>query len=422
MPILDNIMLALSSLKANKMRALLTMLGIIIGISSVIGIVTVGESMTGSFTDEMSSFGANNITVSLVEKSSSNGYSEDFFLFGPSEPSEQDLITSAMIDEFTNAYGNQIKAIGISETMTSTAANNKEATSKVTITGANSGMQEVDSIKLISGRYIKESDLDDAKNICVISDITAKKLFGTTFDVIGKTFDVTINNTKQTFYVVGIYEYSKDIVASLGNSEITTTMYVPLSTAKQYNHSFEGYQSFTIIGNSDVNTNDLANNIQNFFASFYTRNNTYTVEASSLQSVIDSMTKMMGTMTMAISAIAAISLLVGGIGVMNIMLVSITERTREIGTRKALGATEWTIRFQFIIESIVICIIGGILGIALGLLMGYVGANALGYAVKPSISTCMLAVGFSMTIGIFFGYYPASKAAKLDPIEALRYE
>lgn len=404
------------------MRALLTMLGIIIGISSVIGIVTVGESMTGSFTDEMSSFGANNITVSLVEKSTNNGNGEDYFLFGPSEPSEQDLISAAMVDEFISAYGQQIKAIGIVENLTSTSANNKETTSKVSIAGANPGMQDVDNIKLISGRFIKDNDLADTKNICVISDITAKKLFGTTFDIIGKTFDVTINNTKQTFYVVGIYEYSKDIVASLGNSEITTTMYIPLSTAKQFNHSPEGYQSFTIIGNSDIDTNDLANKIQSFFASFYTRNNTYTVEASSLQSVIDSMTKMMGTMTLAISAIAAISLLVGGIGVMNIMLVSITERTREIGTRKALGATEWTIRIQFIIESIVICIIGGILGIALGLLMGYAGANALGYAVKPSISTCMVAVGFSMSIGIFFGYYPSSKAAKLDPIEALRYE
>ncbi len=134
------------------------------------------------------------------------------------------------------------------------------------------------------------------------------------------------------------------------------------------------------------------------------------------------MTEMLGTITLAISAIAAISLLVGGIGVMNIMLVSITERTREIGTRKALGASENVIRFQFIVESVVICLIGGMLGILAGIGLGTLGANLLGYASKPSLVVCLFAVAFSMTIGVFFGYYPASKAAKMDPIEALRYE
>ncbi|MCI5773579.1 MAG: ABC transporter permease [Erysipelotrichaceae bacterium] len=422
MPILDNIMLALGSLKANKMRALLTMLGIIIGIGSVIGIVTVGESMTGSFTDEMASFGANNITVSLVEKKVENSDDESFLIFGPSEPSSQDLISPAMLEEYQMAYGHQIKAIGISEMMPVDQAKFKNKTAKVSFNGVSPGMQEVENVNMLSGRFIKDSDLLDAKNICVISDMAAKKLYGTTFDIIGNTLDVNVNGTTQTFYVVGVYEYSKDIIASLKNNEFPTPVYVPLSTAKQYNHSPSGYQSFTVLANPGSDTNALAQESQSFFASFYNRNNNYTVEASSLQSVIDSMAKMMGTMTMAISAIAAISLLVGGIGVMNIMLVSITERTREIGTRKALGASEWTIRMQFIIESVVICIIGGILGIAVGLLLGYAGANALGYGAKPSLATCALAVGFSMTIGIFFGYYPASKAAKLDPIEALRYE
>ena len=131
---------------------------------------------------------------------------------------------------------------------------------------------------------------------------------------------------------------------------------------------------------------------------------------------------MMGTVQIAIAVIAAISLLVGGIGVMNIMLVSVTERTREIGTRKALGAKNSAIRMQFIVESVIICLIGGLIGIAVGMALGYGGAKLLGFPATPSLSAILIAVGFSMAIGIFFGYYPANKAAKLDPIEALRYE
>lgn len=166
----------------------------------------------------------------------------------------------------------------------------------------------------------------------------------------------------------------------------------------------------------------LAQDFQDYFNRFYTRNQDFQIMAISLDSVIDQYASMMGTVQVAIAVIAAISLLVGGIGVMNIMLVSVTERTREIGTRKALGAKNSAIRMQFIVESVIICLIGGIIGIIFGMLLGYAGASLLGFPAHPSVDAILIAVCFSMAIGVFFGYYPANKAAKLDPIEALRYE
>ena len=142
----------------------------------------------------------------------------------------------------------------------------------------------------------------------------------------------------------------------------------------------------------------------------------------SMESITEQMDNMMSTINTALSVIAGISLLVGGIGVMNIMLVSVTERTREIGTRKALGATNGNIRMQFVVESVIICLVGGIIGIILGALLGYWGSSLLGAPAMPTVSSILLAAGFATAIGIFFGYYPANKAAKMDPIEALRYE
>lgn len=420
MNITDNILLALSNLKANKMRALLTMLGIVIGISSVIAIMTVGNSLSGSVSTSLSSFGINNITVSLTQKdSSSSGRTR---MFGPSNPSDEDLITDEMIEEYRFAFGDYIEAISFSKNVGSTTALNGENESSLNITGVNIDYQKSNEIEISSGRFINEKDLANKRKVCVISDYAANELFGTTRDIIGKTISLTTNNTSNTFYIVGIYTYDEDETVSLNSDEVTTSLYIPYTTAVKLTNGSDGYQSFTVSATSDADVTQLVNATTSFFGSYYTQNASYTVEASSLESMIESVTEMLGTITLAISIIAAISLLVGGIGVMNIMLVSITERTKEIGTRKALGATEGTIKLQFIVESMTICIIGGFIGIVLGLILGSVGANILGYEAYPDVATCIYAVAFSMVIGVFFGYYPASKAAKLDPIEALRYE
>lgn len=401
MQMFDNVAMAFASLWANKMRALLTMLGIIIGIGSVIAIVTVGDSLTGSLTDSMQSFGVNNITVSLQQKSSDDSSQGNVRMFGPSSPSAEDLITDAMIEEYKQGYGDQVSAIILTQSVGTAQVQQEGTTVSATMEGVNADYAAANDLTLLHGRFIK--DEDDQRQVAVVSDLFCESVFGTSgASVLGQSFEVIVNNQLFKFYVAGVYEYEEDGYVSLTGSDPVTEMFIPLQTARKLASANQGYQSFTVVAVPGADTQTLLSNTKSFFASFYTHNESYTVTA--------------------ISAIAAISLLVGGIGVMNIMLVSITERTREIGTRKALGAPGLAIRVQFITEAMVICAVGGILGVMLGVGLGALGATLMGYAARPSISAILLAVGFSMAIGVFFGYYPANKAAKLDPIEALRYE
>ena len=422
MLIFENIMLAISGLWANKMRALLTMLGIIIGIGSVIGIMTVGDSMQSSMTSNMQSMGASNITVSLTQKSDADVREGGATLmFRRQSWSDEDLLTDSMIDDYLKYYGDQVEAIGLSESLGSKKIEEDDSIT-VSLTGGNAAYQTVQDVKIQRGRFFTDEDVENERTVAVVSDVLCENLFGRV-DPIGKTVSVTVGTKVHTFHIIGTYEY-QDMGIALGSTDAIpeTAMYIPISVAKSINHSAAGYSSFTVLGKADADTQALLQNTKDFFASYYTRNNSYTATATSLESLMEMMQEMMGTVSLAIAVIAGISLLVGGIGVMNIMLVSITERTREIGTRKALGATNNSIRIQFIVESVIICLIGGVIGIAVGAGLGSFGANLLGYAATPSISAIVTAVSFSMAIGVFFGYYPANKAAKLDPIEALRYE
>ena len=418
---LDNIRMAFASLWANKMRALLTMLGIIIGIGSVIAIVTVGDSLSGSLTDSLQSFGVNNITVSLQQKSESGSAGGAVRMFSMAQPSEEDLITDAMLEEYSAAYGENIYAISLESSLGAGTVGGGEDTATVQVTGVNAQYADTNELDLLCGRFVKDSDGE--RQLAVVSDLACQTLFGRAdASVLGQSFQVTVGGKLLTFYVAGVYEYDDSGYFSMTGEDPVTGMYIPLAAAQKLGETGEGYQDFTVVAAAGTDTAAFLEETEAFFSSFYTRNESWTVTATSMESLIEEMTSMLNTVKLAISAIAAISLLVGGIGVMNIMLVSITERTREIGTRKALGARRSDIRLQFITEAVVICLVGGALGVALGVGLGSVGASLLGYAAKPSPSAILVAVGFSMAIGVFFGYYPANKAAKLDPIDALRYE
>ena len=422
MQLFDNIRLAFSSLWANKLRALLTMLGIIIGIGSVIAIVTLGDSLTGSITDSLQGFGINNITVSLQRKSEDDETTGGAVrMFGMENPSSEDLFTNAMIEEFRTAYPDEIYAIALSQSLGSGQVQQDDTTVQVTAMGVNEEYALANNVNLLHGRFVKDSDGE--RQIAVVSDVFCESVFGTSgASVLGQEFELSVNSQLLRFYVAGVYEYDDDGFVSMTGSDPVTELYLPLEAAQKLSGGETGYQSFTVVASTDTDTTAFLEQVESFFASFYTRNESYTATASSMESMLEEMTSMLNTVKLAISAIAAISLLVGGIGVMNIMLVSITERTREIGTRKALGAPGFAIRMQFITEAVVICLVGGALGVALGVGLGAAGAGLLGYAAKPSLTAIGLAVGFSMLIGVFFGYYPASKAAKMDPIDALRYE
>ena len=426
----ENVRLALSSLRSNKMRALLTMLGIIIGIGSVIAIVTVGESLTGSITDSMSGLGANNLTVALTQKSTDSGFDQGSVavrMFGPSAPAAEDLITNEMIEEYRDTFGDQVAAVELTQSMGTGTVTSGSDSATLNLLGVNGEYFTAEDVNVQYGRAPQDSDGE--RQVALVSDRFLEDAFGgsiSPINAIGQKFQLKANGSLYDFYVIGVYHYDEEEDGSISltssSDEVTTTLYMPLQTAKKLAKADAGYQSLTVVGAGDVDQDQFMADTKSFFASFYTRNQSYTVDVSSLASLLETMTSMLGTVQTAISAIAAISLLVGGIGVMNIMLVSITERTQEIGIRKALGAPASAIRSQFIVEAVIICLIGGLLGIALGVGLGALGAHLMGYSARASVSAIVLAVGFSMAIGLFFGYYPANKAAKMNPIDALRYE
>lgn len=371
MLIFENIILALNGLRTNKMRALLTMLGIIIGIASVIAIMTVGNSLNSSVVTSMENMGASNLTVGLKRKSTTSETNEKGMKFGQGFSrtiSASDYISQEMVDEFIKQYVDSVECLSYTESVGQATAEKQGSSANINMTGVNQGYVDTNDLTILAGRNLLEIDQKKAKHVCVVSDKLVNLLFdGNNQSSIAQEMEVNINGIYIPFTIIGVYEYDDSTYSEEADEDVTTDVYLPYQSAKELTKSEDGYISFTVVTKTGVDTENFLEEVENFFNLYYSQNENYQISVSSMSTVLSTMTEMLSTISIAISIIAGISLLVGGIGVMNIMLVSITERTREIGTRKALGATNGSIRIQFITESIVICLIGGLIGIVLGI-------------------------------------------------------
>ncbi|MFI3176510.1 MAG: ABC transporter permease [Eubacteriales bacterium] len=409
---MENIIMSIDSIRSNKMRALLTMLGVIIGISSVIGILTIGDSLSSSISGEFGNLGATNITVYVEQRSEQEEYNQMGY-YSTSNIPEASLITDDMITVLEEELGGSIDSIALSESAGAVSFVDGTTASATGVTPAQFVTSMI-STDIISGRNFSDYDIEEATNTVILSESLLETLVENhVTNGLGDDLVMTINGTMYVFDIIGIYDDS---------DYESTTIYIPIYTAKNMIGSSTGYSNITVVANADANIEVCADEIEELFERYYINNEQYKISTVTMQSMLDSLESMMATVSLALSAIAGISLLVGGIGVMNIMLVTVTERTKEIGTRKALGATGRQIQIQFVTEGAIICGIGGMIGIGIGAGFGYIGSTLMGVATLPSVKNICIATGIALAIGIFFSYSPAKKAARLNPIDALRYE
>ena len=400
----ENMSMAFSAIRVNKMRSFLTMLGIIIGIGSVISIVSIGDTMRSLFADLYKDVGVTQAYLCV-------GYWLD-------DRRMSDYFTLDDLEKVKEVFGDSITYID-SSASTGAEAINKKTKVNFDFTGIDYNYIDVQPVDMVYGRYLNEGDVLGRKKNVVMDVDSAMLLFGME-NAVGQTFRTELYGDVDEFTVVGVYrkEMSPFQALMMGGRSDRGSAFIPYTLLTWPNDYFYYLRLFA---SEDVRLNEFFFFFKAYVANIKGRNpeDMYMETAMEQMNSVDAV---MGGLSAAVGGIAAISLLVGGIGIMNIMLVSVTERTREIGIRKSLGAKTRDILIQFLTESAILSACGGVIGIVIGvgLVSGIGMAFGIGTVIRPSV--VILAVSFSAAVGVFFGLYPASKAAKADPIDALRYE
>ncbi len=383
--------MALKSIAGNKMRAALTMLGIIIGVSAVIIMVSLVQGSTKQITDRLQSMGTNMINVNIIGRGSTR------------------TVTEKDLFEFQQKNSTIIEAVAptLNGSVTVKAGDKNLSTS---MEGTNEAYETVRNTKVQQGRFINALDVERRQKVVLIGPYVAQELYPG-LNPIGQP--IKVNGDLYT--VVGLLETKSNATAQSQDDRII----MPYTTAKRLLRNAI-VRSFYLQAKTPETVDAAMTALQDFLFKEFNSEDAYRVfnQADMLESINETTR----TMTMMLGGIAGISLLVGGIGIMNIMLVSVTERTREIGIRKAIGAKRRSILGQFLIEAIVVSCIGGIIGIILGFIFSNAIGGAMQIAADPSLLVILVSFSFSVFVGVFFGWYPANKASRLNPIEALRVE
>ncbi|MFV0520604.1 MAG: ABC transporter permease [Lachnospirales bacterium] len=388
---------------SNKIRTLLTMLGIVIGISSVIIISSVSAGSQSQVDEQFSELGSGNITVGL---NSFRGVEDEYLL----DEEEYFAISRLFFVKYASpvtSFSTEVKLLD--RTQKNTAE----------LTGVNQDYQYYENPEMLYGRYISAEDVATSSNVAVITNTTALKVFGEASEnVIGEEiyFDTWRGNTKYT--VIGMTYNDNTEEEMLYPFEYNESITVPYTSIEKLTYSDTYSQIAVVVDEADSET-DFSTLITNTLNNLHEETGYYRVQ--NLMDIAENLNSVTSTIATLVMFVAAISLLVGGVGVMNIMLVTVTERTREIGIRRAIGAKKKDILIQFILEALTLTAIGGILGILIGILGGKIVGDIMGTGSVTSASTVLLAVSVSTLCGIIFGVYPANKAANLNTIDALRY-